>query len=91
MADYFLKNPQQKTIILGDFNIAPDPEDVWSHKQLLKVVSHTLIEVEKLKNLQKSLDFVDTHRFLAGKGVLGSVIKLKPLKRLKSNLAFFNT
>lgn len=67
MAQYFLKNSQQKTIILGDFNIAPDPEDVWSHKQLLKVVSHTPIEVEKLKNLQKSLNFVDAHRFLADK------------------------
>ena len=67
MAKYFSENSQQNTIILGDFNIAPDPEDVWSHKQLLKVVSHTLIEVEKLKNLQKSLDFVDVHRFLAGK------------------------
>ena len=67
MAKYFLENSQQNTIILGDFNIAPDPEDVWSHKQLLKVVSHTLIEVEKLKNLQKSLDFIDSHRFLAGK------------------------
>ncbi len=67
MAKYFSENSQQNTIILGDFNIAPDPEDVWSHKQLLKVVSHTLIEVKKLKNLQKSLDFVDAHRFLAGK------------------------
>ena len=66
MSEFFLKNPQQKTIILGDFNIAPKPQDVWSHKQLLKVVSHTIIEVEKLEKLQKSLNFVDTHRFLAG-------------------------
>jgi exodeoxyribonuclease-3 len=66
MSEYFLKNPQQKTIILGDFNIAPKPQDVWSHKQLLKVVSHTPIEVEKLEKLQKSLNFVDAHRFLAG-------------------------
>ena len=66
MAEYFLKNSQPKTIILGDFNIAPKPQDVWSHKQLLKVVSHTPIEVEKLEKLQKTLDFVDTHRFLVG-------------------------
>jgi exodeoxyribonuclease-3 len=50
-------------IIVGDFNIAPLPQDVWSHKQLLKIVSHTPIEVEKLTNLQRSLNFIDTHRF----------------------------
>jgi exodeoxyribonuclease-3 len=66
MSEYFIKNSQPKTIILGDFNIAPKPQDVWSHKQLLKIVSHTPIEVEKLEKLQKSLDFVDTHRFLVG-------------------------
>ncbi len=33
-------------IAVGDLNIAPLPDDVWSHKQLLKVVSHTPVEVE---------------------------------------------
>ena len=66
MSDYFSKNSQPKTIILGDFNVAPRHQDVWSHKQLLKVVSHTPIEVEKLEKLQKSSDFIDTHRFIAG-------------------------
>lgn len=66
MSEYFFKNSLPKTIILGDFNIAPKPQDVWSHKQLLKVVSHTPIEVEKLEKLQKTLDFVDSHRFLTG-------------------------
>lgn len=54
-------------IILGDFNIAPLENDVWSHKQLLKVVSHTPIEVEKLTKIQKSLNFIDTHRFFVDK------------------------
>lgn len=49
-------------IILGDFNIAPYEQDVWSHKQLLKVVSHTPIEVEKLLDTKNSLDFVDIAR-----------------------------
>lgn len=53
---------QKKIIILGDFNIAPLEHDVWSHKQLLKIVSHTPIEVEKMLILQQSLDFLDTHR-----------------------------
>jgi exodeoxyribonuclease-3 len=33
--------PPQRTILVGDLNIAPLATDVWSHKQLLKVVSHT--------------------------------------------------
>ena len=35
-------------IIAGDFNIAPHENDVWSHKQLLDVVSHTPIETTTL-------------------------------------------
>ncbi|GAB5389827.1 MAG: exodeoxyribonuclease III [Alphaproteobacteria bacterium] len=51
-----------KAIMVGDFNIAPLEHDVWSHKQLLKVVSHTPIEVEKLDALQASCDWLDTTR-----------------------------
>jgi exodeoxyribonuclease-3 len=35
-------------LIAGDFNIAPHENDVWSHKQLLDVVSHTPRETETL-------------------------------------------
>ena len=49
-------------VLVGDLNIAPSEFDVWSHKQLLKVVSHTPIEVEKLATLQDSLDWVDAVR-----------------------------
>jgi len=38
-------------LICGDFNIAPHENDVWSHKQLLKVVSHTPVETEALDAL----------------------------------------
>jgi len=51
-----------KLIAVGDFNIAPLPNDVWSHKQLLNVVSHTSVEVEKLERFQKSLNWVDVGR-----------------------------
>lgn len=34
-------------ILVGDLNVAPLEHDVWSHKALLKVVSHTPIEVER--------------------------------------------
>jgi len=38
-------------LICGDFNIAPHENDVWSHKQLLKVVSHTPVETQALDAL----------------------------------------
>lgn len=62
MSDFFVSQKNKKIIILGDMNIAPLEHDVWSHKQLLKIVSHTPIEVEKMTRLQQSLNFVDTHR-----------------------------
>jgi exodeoxyribonuclease-3 len=42
---------KERQLICGDFNIAPHENDVWSHKQLLKVVSHTPIEIEALDAL----------------------------------------
>ncbi|MFA7277294.1 MAG: exodeoxyribonuclease III [Pseudobdellovibrionaceae bacterium] len=51
-----------KVMAVGDFNIAPLEHDVWSHKQLLDVVSHTPIEVEKLTHLKTGLEWVDTAR-----------------------------
>jgi exodeoxyribonuclease-3 len=49
-------------ILVGDLNIAPHEDDVWSHKQLLKVVSHTPIEVEKFRTAQHSGGWVDVMR-----------------------------
>ena len=54
--------PDQPQIVVGDFNIAPHEHDVWSHKQLLKVVSHTLPETERLAKMQASLDWTDVAR-----------------------------
>ncbi|MDE3060213.1 MAG: endonuclease/exonuclease/phosphatase family protein, partial [Pseudomonadota bacterium] len=51
-----------KMILVGDLNIAPLEHDVWSHKQLLKVVSHTPAEVERLNALQASLNWCDAGR-----------------------------
>ncbi|MEO1948571.1 exodeoxyribonuclease III, partial [Thioclava sp.] len=46
MRDHFAAEGPKKSILVGDLNIAPREDDVWSHKQLLKIVSHTPIEVE---------------------------------------------
>ncbi len=56
------RTKRQKMIAVGDFNIAPLETDVWSHKQLLDVVSHTPIEVEKLGRMQESVSWVDAVR-----------------------------
>ncbi len=64
LAGYFKKSyqPTQPVMVVGDFNIAPFEHDVWSHKQLLDVVSHTPIEVEKLTSFRNSLEWNDVAR-----------------------------
>ena len=56
------RDARARRILVGDLNIAPLETDVWSHKQLLKVVSHTPIEVKKLNSWQKSGPWVDAMR-----------------------------
>lgn len=55
---------REPTIVLGDFNIAPLECDVWNHKALIDVVSHTPVEVEALGRLMTSHDWVDVARTL---------------------------
>jgi exodeoxyribonuclease-3 len=52
----------ERHVLVGDLNVAPHEHDVWSHKQLLKVVSHTPIECEKLLAAQAQGDWVDIAR-----------------------------
>jgi exodeoxyribonuclease III len=49
-------------VLVGDLNIAPLETDVWSHKQLLDVVSHTPIEVARFAKLQAAGRWVDAVR-----------------------------
>jgi exodeoxyribonuclease-3 len=53
-----------RMILLGDLNVAPLQHDVWSHKQMSQVVSHTPIECEKLVNAQKAGGWIDAMRML---------------------------
>lgn len=52
------------SILLGDLNIAPLENDVWSHKQMRNIVSHTEIEIEKLTKAQKAGGWIDSARAL---------------------------
>ena len=49
-------------VLVGDLNIAPMEHDVWSHKQLLNVVSHTPVEVEKLTAVSQAANWHDAMR-----------------------------
>ena len=51
-----------KHILVGDLNIAPLEEDVWSHKQLLKVVSHTPVETDAMGRLMQAGGWQDVTR-----------------------------
>ena len=62
MKSYFTGNKNTQKILVGDLNIAPLENDVWSHKQLLNVVSHTPIETETLLDIIDTGEWVDVMR-----------------------------
>ncbi|WP_340148813.1 exodeoxyribonuclease III [uncultured Sneathiella sp.] len=64
MADWFTERraDDNKMILVGDLNVAPFETDVWNHKQLLKVVSHTPVEVEHMTRMYESHGWVDAMR-----------------------------
>jgi exodeoxyribonuclease-3 len=51
-------------ILVGDLNVAPLEHDVWSHKQLLDVVSHTPVETEAFETLRQEAGWTDAMRHL---------------------------
>ena len=62
MRDHFHADKPGKSILVGDLNIAPRDDDVWDHKKLLKIVSHTPVEVDHLAQVQDSGAWVDVTR-----------------------------
>lgn len=62
LTEWSARQAGKKLVLLGDMNIAPLEQDVWSHKQLLSVVSHTPIEVARMNALQQSLGWIDALR-----------------------------
>ncbi|CAN1568945.1 XthA Exonuclease III [Rhabdaerophilaceae bacterium] len=59
-----LRQSAPRSVLVGDLNIAPLEHDVWSHRQLLDVVSHTPIETEALKAVLAEGDWCDALRAL---------------------------
>jgi exodeoxyribonuclease III len=62
MRDAFHRDAPKRSILVGDLNIAPREDDVWNHKQLLKVVSHTPVEVDQLNETQGAGGWIDITR-----------------------------
>ena len=56
------RHGSEHAIVVGDLNIAPLETDVWNHKALVKVVSHTPVEVELLSRVQASGPWIDSMR-----------------------------
>ena len=51
-----------RSILVGDLNIAPRPDDVWNHRELSKVISHTPVEREGLTAAQEAGGWLDVTR-----------------------------
>ena len=65
LEDRFSKQRERRNgpiAMVGDLNVAPLENDVWSHKQLLDVVSHTPVETELLDAAQQAFEWQDVTR-----------------------------
>ncbi len=56
------RDPARPLMIAGDLNIAPGEFDVWNHRHMSRIVSHTPLEVAAMGELKDSLGFVDLVR-----------------------------
>lgn len=72
LRDSFHAARPERAILVGDLNIAPREDDVWNHKALLKIVSHTPVEVEHLSDAQDAGGWVDVTRQDIPRGLLYS-------------------
>lgn len=65
MASFFGKSKTKRStpvVLVGDLNVAPFEHDVWSHKQLLDVVSHTPVETNLMAEAKAAFDWIDVTR-----------------------------
>ncbi|MDB5480571.1 MAG: exodeoxyribonuclease [Caulobacteraceae bacterium] len=61
-AEMARRRPNAPLVLAGDLNVAPGEHDVWNHRFMSKVVSHTPVEVAAMEALQNSLGFIDLVR-----------------------------
>ncbi len=61
-AEMARRDPAAPLAIVGDLNVAPGENDVWNHRTMSRVVSHTPAEVAAMAALKASLGFLDLAR-----------------------------
>lgn len=54
--------PRHGALLVGDLNVAPLQTDVWSHKKLRNVVTHTEVEIAALEKVFKAFGGIDVMR-----------------------------
>ncbi len=64
MTEWFSQHHSKndKLVLIGDLNVAPFAEDVWDHKKMVNVVSHTPMEVSRFTKMREALDWIDVMR-----------------------------
>jgi exodeoxyribonuclease III len=66
MQAHYQKRKGDDLIVVGDINVAPEEHDVWSHKALLNVVSHTPVETDLVRSILDTGGFSDVARMAHG-------------------------
>jgi len=56
------RDPKAALVITGDLNVAPGEFDVWNHRYMSRIVSHTPIEVAAMEALKAAGGFIDLIR-----------------------------
>lgn len=65
LAEHWAAQPRGvKRVLVGDLNVAPLETDVWSHRQLLDVVSHTPPETTRFAKASAAHGWLDAMREL---------------------------
>ena len=62
LRERFRADRPERAVLVGDLNVAPREDDVWSHRQLLGVVSHTPVEVEAFERAREAGGWADVTR-----------------------------
>ncbi len=61
-AHYAARDGADPILLAGDLNIAPGEHDVWNHRHMSKIVSHTPVEIETMARLREAGGFLDLGR-----------------------------
>lgn len=61
-AELAKRDPKAPLALVGDFNVAPGEHDVWNHRYMSRIVSHTPIEVAAFERLKAALGLIDLPR-----------------------------